>query len=229
MPRALFGDSSEPLLAPIAVLDLLGRLGAAVLVGFMLSARPWRFLMRRALPRAEMVQAQILLCAAAAVVTAVIGNSLAKAFGLVGLGGFVRFRSGLKDPRDAAILFLVIGLGMACGHGDLELAMVGTGFVAVLLLAADLFTRGDGFPQRLKLTAEADDVATAEAVLRKAFGERNVLVRGAMLDTAGKRLELELEETEPGGAAAAIAHAHLPTLREVRWAPIATKPKEDLA
>jgi hypothetical protein len=86
------------------------RMLAAVLIGAVLSLRPWRLLMGRPMPRSEMVQAQVLLCTAAAVITCVIGNSVAKAFGLVGLGGFVRFRSGLKDPRDAAILFLVIGL-----------------------------------------------------------------------------------------------------------------------
>ena len=117
---------------------MLPRMAAAAVIGGLLALRPWRLLLRKPLPPSDMIQAQILLCAAAAVITAVIGDSLAKAFGLVGLGGFVRFRSGLKDPRDAAILFLVIGLGMACGHGSLGLAFVGMGFVGVLLFALDL-------------------------------------------------------------------------------------------
>lgn len=110
----------------------------ALLIGGLIAARPWRFLMGRRLPRTEMIHAQILLCAAAAIVTIVIGESLAKAFGLVGLGSFVRFRSGLKDPRDAAILFLVIGLGMACGHGSLGIAFSGAFLSALLLAALDL-------------------------------------------------------------------------------------------
>lgn len=222
----LFGQS-EPLLAPIPFWSLVSRLLAAVLIGAVLSARPWRMLMSRPLPKAEMIHAQMLLCTAAAVITAVIGNSVAKAFGLVGLGGFVRFRSGLKDPRDAAIFFLVIGLGMACGHGDLGLALVGMSFVAVLLLALDRFGRADGVPQRLRLSALADDLAAAEASLRKALGAKNVLVTGAMLDTAGHRLELELEEKEPGGVAAAVSSAQLATLREVRWIPLGPKEKEE--
>ncbi len=118
--------------------ELGQRLLAAVALSFALAARPWRWVLRKPLPKIEMVQAQVLLCCAAAVITVVIGDSVAKAFGLVGLGGFVRFRSGLKDPRDAAILFLMIGLGMACGHGSIRLALVGAGFVAFLLLAIDL-------------------------------------------------------------------------------------------
>lgn len=126
-------------LHPISFLVIAPRLLAAVVIGVVLAARPWRLLLRRPLPRAQMIHAQILLCAAAAIVTIVIGESLAKAFGLVGLGSFVRFRSGLKDPRDAAVLFLVIGLGMACGHGALGVALTGSVFAAVLLAALDAF------------------------------------------------------------------------------------------
>ena len=133
---------------------MVPRMLAAVAIGALLSARPWRFLTGRPLPRSEMVQAQVLLCTAAAVITAVIGDSVAKAFGLVGFGGFVRFRSGLKDPRDAAILFLMIGLGMACGHGSLALAGVGTLFVAGLLFVLDFFNAPDKAPkERLLVSA----------------------------------------------------------------------------
>ncbi len=127
----------------------------ALLIGALIAARPWRWLMGRRLPRTEMIHAQILLCAAAAVVTIVIGDSLAKAFGLVGLGSFVRFRSGLKDPRDAAILFLVIGLGMACGHGSLGVAFSGAVMSALLLAALDLFKVED----RAGSEARADEAA----------------------------------------------------------------------
>lgn len=119
---------------------LLPRLAAALLVGVALGVRPWRLAMRRPLPRVEMAQAQILLCSAAAIITLVIGDSLAKAFGLVGLGSFVRFRSGLKDPRDAAVLFLTIGLGMACGHGALGLALTAGLLSAALLAVLDLLS-----------------------------------------------------------------------------------------
>ncbi len=131
--------SAEVDLAALQVGELAPRFGAALVIGSVLALRPWRYLMGRRPPRPEMAQAQILLCVAATIITIVIGNSLAKAFGLVGLGSFVRFRSGLKDPRDAAVLFLVIGLGMACGHGSLPLAFSGAAFACVLLAGLDLF------------------------------------------------------------------------------------------
>jgi hypothetical protein len=130
---------------------LLPRLGAALLIGVALGLRPWRLALRRPLPKIEMAQAQILLCAAAAIITLVIGDSLAKAFGLVGLGSFVRFRSGLKDPRDAAVLFLTIGLGMACGHGALGLALTAGLLSAGLLAVLDLFSpRQEAAPDDLR-------------------------------------------------------------------------------
>jgi hypothetical protein len=125
------------------------RFAAAVAIGALVAGRPWRYLMRRPPPRPEMVQAQILLCVAAALIIVVIGDSVAKAFGLVGLGSFVRFRSGLKDPRDAAVLFLVIGLGMACGHGALAVAFVGATLAALLLAVLDLFNVPD-LPPKLE-------------------------------------------------------------------------------
>jgi hypothetical protein len=215
----IFGQL-DPEASNLHVGAIVPRMLAAVLIGAVLSLRPWRLLMGRPMPRSEMVQAQVLLCTAAAVITCVIGNSVAKAFGLVGLGGFVRFRSGLKDPRDAAILFLVIGLGMACGHGSLTLAGVGTLFVSGLLLVLDLVNKEDKAPkQRVVLSAQADDLVNAEASLRKALGERNVLVKGCALDFDGRRLELEVEEKEPGSLVAALS----------RWTAVSPKgAREDL-
>lgn len=216
---ALF-EGAKAELSALSVTAILPRMLAAALIGTLLSLRPWRLLMKRALPKADMIQAQVLLCAAAAVITAVIGDSLAKAFGLVGLGGFVRFRSGLKDPRDAAILFLMIGLGMACGHGSLGLASVGTVFVMALLFVLDCFNREEApttAKQRLVLSAQSDDLVGAEATLRRVLGERNVMVKSCALDFDGRRLELEVEEPEPGSLAAALGRTEGAALRGLRW------------
>ncbi|MCP3141274.1 DUF4956 domain-containing protein [Pyxidicoccus xibeiensis] len=227
---ALFeGAKSE--LGSVPVAAIFPRMLAAALIGALLSLRPWRLVMGKPLPKAEMIQAQVLLCAAAAVITAVIGDSLAKAFGLVGLGGFVRFRSGLKDPRDAAILFLMIGLGMACGHGSLGLAGMGTLFVAALLVVLDLFNRDEKSApkQRLLVSAMADDLVGAEATLRRALGERNVMVKSCALDFDGRRVELEVEEPEPGSLAAALGRTEGSSLRGLRWTAVSPKgAREDM-
>jgi hypothetical protein len=171
--NALAADAGAAV-AELHLGTLAVRFGAAILAGVVIAARPWRLAMGRRLPRPEMVQAQILLCAAAAVVTVVIGDSLAKAFGLVGLGSFVRFRSGLKDPREAAVLFLVIGLGMACGHGAVGVAIAGALLGGTLLAVLDLFGVPDAAAQDPDPAAEARAVAapTAPAIAGVDVGKR---------------------------------------------------------
>lgn len=213
----------EALKGAVSTVDVLHmgamvpRMIAAAVLGTALALRPWRFILRRPLPKAEMIQAQILLCAAAAVITAVIGDSVAKAFGLVGLGGFVRFRSGLKDPRDAAILFLLIGLGMACGHGALGLAFVGTVFVATLLFILDLVNGEKTDGEILTLSAETEDPAAAEAALRKAFSPQNVVVKRSALDFPNRKLELDLEGLDAGKLAQLLTRAPDLSLRQMKW------------
>jgi hypothetical protein len=152
--------------------EFVPRFAAAVAIGALIAGRPWRYLIGRKPPRPEMVQAQILLCVAAAIITVVIGNSVAKAFGLVGLGSFVRFRSGLKDPRDAAILFLVIGLGMACGHGSLGVAVAGAIFATLLLFALDLFNVPDLVGKNER---EADPAAPPPAAPRASLPSKEIV------------------------------------------------------
>jgi hypothetical protein len=208
---------------------MVPRILCAAALGFTLAIRPWRWLLKQPLPRIEMIQAQVLLCAAATVITVVIGDSLAKAFGLVGLGSFVRFRSGLKDPRDAAILFLLIGLGMACGHGTLGLAGAGALLFGGLLFLIDLFTKESPPMQRVKLSATAEDLVATEGRLRATLGERNVLVRGAALDFEGRKLELEVEERVAGSLAQALKDPAVLALQGLKWATLPQKPsKEEL-
>ena len=57
----------------------------------------------------------------------IIGNSLARAFGIAGAAGIVRFRTPVDDPKDVTILFLLMGLGMATGLGAFAVAGLGDG------------------------------------------------------------------------------------------------------
>jgi len=58
-------------------------------------------------------QAQILLCVFGALMTIVIRDSLARAFGIAGAARLIGFRTPVEDPIDTIILFLSLGLGMA--------------------------------------------------------------------------------------------------------------------
>jgi uncharacterized membrane protein YhiD involved in acid resistance len=78
----------------------------------------------------------VLLCVLIALVTLVIGNSVARAFSLVGALAIVRFRTIVDDTRDTAFVIFAVAAGMACGMGYLVAPLAATPLV---LLAAWLF------------------------------------------------------------------------------------------
>ena len=127
---------------------ILFRMVMAGLLGAFLGYRLWRRLLPSTLPPSrETAQAQTLIAIAGALMVVVIGNNAARAFGLVGLGGFIRFRSGIKDTRDAAVMFVMIGIRMACGVGAMPLTMMATLFASVVLTIFDAGRRA-----RLRMT-----------------------------------------------------------------------------
>lgn len=132
---------------------ILGRVGMAALLGGIIAYRPWRYFMHWYFERTES-GAQVLIAVAGALMTGVIGNSTALAFGLVGLGGFIRFRSGIKDPREAGVMFLMIGIGMACGIGKIPVGLVATISAFILLSILDIAdrNRGNVGKRRIRLT-----------------------------------------------------------------------------
>ena len=134
---------------------ILIRLVVASVLGASVAYRWWRRLMPNALPPArESAQAQTLIAVAGALMVAVIGDSMARAFGLVGLGAFIRFRSGIKDPRDAAVMFVMIGIGMACGLGAVPIAVVATLFVTAVLVIFDAGQRARARMARLAISVD---------------------------------------------------------------------------
>lgn len=85
----------------------------------------------------SMEQAQTLLCVSGAMMMIIIGNSLARAFGIAGAASIIRFRTPVEDPKDVTILFLLMGLGMSAGLGAFAVAGLGTAFLCFALMALD--------------------------------------------------------------------------------------------
>ena len=75
----------------------------------------------------------ILLSMATAVVIMVIGNNLARAFGLVGAMSIVRFRHAVKNTQDIVYVFFALAVGMAAGVGFYTIAIVGTLFIGLVV------------------------------------------------------------------------------------------------
>ena len=77
--------------------------------------------------------AQIILGIVGALVMLIIGESLARAFGIVGAAGLIRYRASIQDPKDAGVMLSTLGLGLASGVGLYLLAAAGALFLVQVL------------------------------------------------------------------------------------------------
>lgn len=111
---------------------------------------------RRDLPLTRsMAQTYVLLCIAGALTMTMIGESLPRAFAVGGAASIVKFRTPVDDPRDGTALFLLMGLGMACGVGAFGIAVLGALFLAGCLVV--LGRQGGGaMPRSMRLAVIAD-------------------------------------------------------------------------
>jgi len=99
----------------------------AALLGGVLAFRPRR---SGTPPRkAVVIQTQILLSIVGGIVMVVVGQSLARAFGIVGVASLVRYRAKISDPKDAGVMLACLGIGLACGVGLYLIAIFATAFL----------------------------------------------------------------------------------------------------
>lgn len=99
------------------------------------------------------VNSLVLLCMITAIVILVIGNNLARAFGLVGAMSIIRFRTAVRDVQDIMFIFFSLTIGMAAGVNLPEIAIPGTLLVGsvIMLLVFTGFGRKEGNRHLLKV------------------------------------------------------------------------------
>lgn len=135
MPEWLQQAIEENSAIPLQLLAI--RLVAALLFGFIV-AGIYHLTMRGAsrMLTGPFLATLVLLSVVIAIVTLVIGNSVARAFSLVGALAIVRFRTVVDDTRDTAFVIFSVVVGMAAGAGSLVAPLVGT---PLIFFAAWLF------------------------------------------------------------------------------------------
>jgi uncharacterized membrane protein YhiD involved in acid resistance len=106
-------------------LPLAALLGAALAFRLRRSGTPSR--------KAVVIQTQILLAIVGAIVMLVVGQSLARAFGIVGVASLVRYRAKIQDPKDAGVMLACLGIGLASGVGLYLIAIFATAFLTLFL------------------------------------------------------------------------------------------------
>lgn len=114
--------------------SIVGDMAVALACGLLISLL-YRWTYRGPTYSAAFVSSLAPLAAITALVIMVIGNNLARAFGLVGALSIIRFRTAIKDTQDIVFIFFALAVGMAAGVGLHLSAIVGTLFIGLALFA----------------------------------------------------------------------------------------------
>ena len=129
LAQAGFVDQREIISTPPPPFDRFGfRIVTGSLLGGLAIMIPvaWSYILikRREDYDQSIVQALMILPVAITGVIILVQNSLPLAFSLAGIAAAVRFRTTLKDIKDAVYVFLAIGVGLAAGVQALGVAFV---------------------------------------------------------------------------------------------------------
>ena len=161
---------STPPGANVALADFLLRLLVAFLAG---QAIGWMYSWSHGTLSysQNFVQSLVMLSMVVCVIMGVVGDSLARAFGLAAALAIVRFRTPVKDSRDTTFLFLSVATGMAAGAGQLAIGLA----AALLIGAVAMYLNWTAFGTRVdhetvvRFRYHGDDTGRAaiDAVLKR--------------------------------------------------------------
>src|SRR5687767_4211787 len=160
-----FPDILEPHVAMVA--RAVVALPFAAVLGAVLALRPRA---RGTPPRsAPVIQTQIVLAVVGGLVMLIVGASLARAFGIVGVASLIRYRTKVDDPKDASVMLGCLTVGLASGVELYGLAAFATLFILGMLWIVESLEPEQVKIFELKITGPEPPTVRAdvEAILRK--------------------------------------------------------------
>lgn len=158
--------------APVSPLELALRLFTALGFGIIIAGL-YHFTRPKEAQGTSFPMTILMLCILIAMVTQVIGDSVARAFSLVGALSIVRFRTVVRDTQDTAYVILAVIVGMAVGARNLWVAVIGLAVVALaeMLRMALRKSSADApveYSLRLRVSLDHDP----DTLLTAAFGTK---------------------------------------------------------
>jgi len=170
----------------------LSRLPIAAGLASVLALRP----RRRGTPKRQtpVIQTQIILAVVGAVVMLVVGSSLARAFGIGGAAGLVRYRAKIEDPKDAGGMLSTLAVGLAAGVGVWLLACFATVFFLALLWVVESFE--PHATQLFTLKIKAKDPAALKVGIEKLLATNHLKfeLRGSSKEELHYDVRLPIEK-----------------------------------
>ena len=128
---------------------------------------------------AAFANSMIILTMITSIVIMVIGNNLARAFGLVGAMSIIRFRTAVKDTQDIVFIFFGLAIGMASGVGYHKMAIFGSLFIGLMiyLLTKSNFTSTKPYDYLLHFAfhPNGDDSPPYMPILNKYCRKHNII------------------------------------------------------
>lgn len=112
----------------------------------------------------------------------IISNNIALSLGMVGALSIIRFRTAVKDVRDAVFIFWAIAVGIGCGVAQYSLVGIGSVFLLLfMLLTRQTISSGQ---QLLIVQASLEAQNGIEAVVEEYFeGKAHQTVKNATSET----------------------------------------------
>jgi len=179
----------------IPVLEILARLCVAAVFGGLVA-----LIYRRTRNEVDITPTfpptLVLLAILIAMVTQVIGESIAKAFSLVGALAIVRFRTVVRDTQDTAFVILSVVVGMAVGASALWVGVIGLSIVAVVAIVMKPPATGDYIIGHLPLLVR----------IRIGLGHDAEALLGSTLDIYFSHRRMESIETTKRGVSIDVAY-----------------------
>ncbi len=162
----------------LGVIDIAGGMGLAFFLS-MVVALVYMHTQKHFSHSTSFVHSIFLFAVLTTVITMLIGDNVARAFGLVGALSIIRFRNSLKDTIDAVYIFWSLAIGLACGSGLYLMALVMVPICAAMAMILHLFKIGysKNHSSILKVKVEEKNEASIVETMVNKIQEKSVRFR----------------------------------------------------
>ncbi len=183
-------DFADIFTLSITLRDVLMNLLVALFCGTIISLL-YRYTYKGLNYSASFAVSMIMLTMITSIVIMVIGNNLARAFGMVGAMSIIRFRTAVKDATDIMFIFFALSIGLAAGVQMYTVAIFGTLFISFIFLIINQFDFGLSRKREylLQILMDAKDLSgeSIEKIIRK-HSSRHKMVNMKALGEEGSEL-----------------------------------------
>ena len=125
-------------------------------------------------------------------IMAVISSNIALSLGMVGALSIIRFRTAIKDPRDAMFIFWSIMIGICCGVAQYIIALASTVVLLVFFLCAKAIR--DDKRYILIIRCDIGAMEKVKAITYRYFPASRISVQNTNKESAEFIYELKREQ-----------------------------------